>query len=255
MFTGLLLDNNNSKHEMFLCVAVENKAFASWHVQMFRMLVQGQVLRTAIALLFGISLSICSYVVGTDFGELVIFALRAFQRTGLGRRQQSEPQQSYTEDRLHRMTPYALLLTFCLLLSGLITGSIVDNEPIVSNRRFFWTSASFAPVGATLRWQLSVLNSQYPKFPIGTFSANMIAVILDVAIITALRIHTDVSTEASFILSSIITGLGGSLSTVSTWVAESLKLPRGSRYIYIFGTTTAAFAIGIVVYGAAYWSS
>lgn len=114
-----------------------------------------------------------------------------------------------------------------------------------------WASAAMAPVGALIRWYLSRLNRD-GGFPVGTFSANILATLFDAAIGAASLRH-GVSRNVEIVLSALITGFAGSLSTVSTWVNEAAGMQRWKRYTYLFLTVSVAQLLGIMVYGIVYW--
>ena len=74
-----------------------------------------------------------------------------------------------------------LLLLLLTALFAVLTG--VDRRSLHRDRRSQWLAVLFAPLGATLRWQLSQLNFKLPGgakwFPLGTFVANMVACAID----------------------------------------------------------------------------
>jgi len=77
--------------------------------------------------------------------------------------------------------------------------------------------------GCVLRWLLSRLNTKeyriLPWFPFGTFAANMIACCIDF-IIGGLTNRYSLGYWPMVILPAIRVGYAGSLSTVSTFIAE-----------------------------------
>lgn len=79
----------------------------------------------------------------------------------------------------------------------------------------------------------------------------MSAVLLDVTIGAAL-IPSDSSADEVLFLSAIITRFGGSLSTVSTWIAEAYELTRPQKYKYILGSIVCAQLLGIWLYGSTF---
>lgn len=145
-----------------------------------------------------------------------------------------------------------LVFVFSSLLSGCIAGAVLDVDAPI--RRGYWGSAALAPIGAVTRWKLSRLNARSSRFPIGTFTANIAAVVLDTAIGAAILVHTNTSTTARIFLDAIITGIGGALSTVSTWMVEIHSLSTAYRYLYIVSTIVTAQALGLLVYGTTFWA-
>lgn len=125
-----------------------------------------------------------------------------------------------------KLTPtFLVCLVLCLLLTVLwIVLAIVDNERKHSGRRQQWFALLFAPFGCILRWLLSKLNTRsdkhiLPWFPLGTYLANMIACIVDL-IIGGITNRYTLGYWPGVILPAIRVGYAGSLSTVSTFVAE-----------------------------------
>lgn len=121
-----------------------------------------------------------------------------------------------------------LTMLFCALLCIVLTVlwivlAIVDSERKHSGRRQQWFALLFAPFGCVLRWLLSKLNTKeyriLPWFPFGTFAANMIACCIDF-IIGGLTNRYSLGYWPMVILPAIRVGYAGSLSTVSTFIAE-----------------------------------
>lgn len=148
------------------------------------------------------------------------------------------------------------------LLSASIVGSVLDDAS--STRRRLWLSCTFAPVGALGRWQLARLNKQGSRFPLGTFAANTLAALLDAALAAIRVFASDTDGQGQLSTSLIdagITGAGGTLSTVSTWVGEitAIRSWRGNSgslqvYTYVVSSILAAQVIGVLVYGAPTWA-
>lgn len=211
-----------------------------------------------VALFLGVCVSICALSIGKDIGDGFLRVVSSFQKQGRGTNGgagSAEIQE--TEDKAHARKDAIVLLVlivcFGSLEAAVITGTVVDVGPGKENRRSYWASACFAPIGASIRWALSFSNQRFPYFPIGTFVANITGVILDTVIESSKLAKRDLSIETSFFLSALTVGLGGSLSTVSTWVSEAMMLPRLQRYIYILGTIFCAVTVGLVIYGTTFW--
>ncbi|KAG1680587.1 hypothetical protein FOA52_015035 [Chlamydomonas sp. UWO 241] len=123
---------------------------------------------------------------------------------------------------------------------------------------FVWFSILFAPFGCIGRWQLGRLNGSAAWFPIGTFTANIAACVIDYAL-QAIRVTHDRSPLETAVLMGIMTGLNGSLSTVSTWVLElqllSASASTGHRaYVYGWTSVISAVALGLLIYGVPVWT-
>lgn len=125
-----------------------------------------------------------------------------------------------------KLTPtFLACLVLCLLSTALwVVLAVVDNERKHSGRRQQWFALLFAPFGCTLRWLLSKLNARsgkkiLPWFPLGTFLANMIACCIDF-IIEGITNRYTLGYWPSVVLPAVRVGYAGSLSTVSTFIAE-----------------------------------
>ena len=121
------------------------------------------------------------------------------------------------------LTTFICALLCIVLVALWIVLAIVDSERKHSGRRQQWFALLFAPFGCVLRWLLSKLNTKeypiLPWFPFGTFAANMIACCIDF-IIGGLTNRYSLGYWPMVILPAIRVGYAGSLSTVSTFIAE-----------------------------------
>lgn len=128
--------------------------------------------------------------------------------------------------------------------------------------RNIWLSVLFAPFGCIGRWLLSKLNykmkNSWNWFPVGTLVANWIGVILDY-VLQSIQIRVVPGYWGSLIIDSIETGFCGCLTTVSTLVAEIIKmselLPFSLRaYVYTAITFVGAFMFGLCFLGWVFWT-
>lgn len=226
------------------------------------MLVAGNWLESIGAIFIGISASLCALTIGRDLGDALVNLFKLQENSlALSLPPGSDDNENQDTDSLCQggrswlknvFMASVLAGVLIVMLAGTIVGAVLDIENAA--RRSFWASSMFAPLGATLRWVLSRMNPRHPRFPIGTFSANMAAVVLDV-IVGVVLLTQPVSSDGVLFLSATITGLGGSLSTVSSWLAESVKLGRRHKYVYIIGSIACAQLLGVIIYGTAFWSS
>ena len=111
----------------------------------------------------------------------------------------------------------------------------------------------FSPAGALTRWYLSKwFNRRIPSFPLGTFGANMIGVVLE-SIFHLLQYHAPSGNSCS-ILQGLQDGYCGALTTVSTFTSELFALKRQHAYRY----ATVSIVVGVVIYvvvdGIDYWT-
>jgi len=106
-------------------------------------------------------------------------------------------------------------------------------------------SLAFAPIGCLARFYASLyLNGRFTGFPLGTFAIN-------IAGTTILGMAWDLAhvplggVVGCQVLQGIQDGFCGSLTTVSTWVAELAALNR--RQAYTYGVTSVGVAFGLLV--------
>lgn len=133
-------------------------------------------------------------------------------------------------------------------LGGVLTGSIVLRP---------WRGRGslallLTPMGALLRWQLgSRLNARMDSFPLGTFSANMLACAVEAAAYMLQRhVHDG---DACAVLQAVQDGFCGSLSTLSTFVLELCTLKLIHAYQYGAVSFVTAVAICTLVAGTDFW--
>ena len=125
----------------------------------------------------------------------------------------------------------------------------------------------FAPLGCLLRYYLSLaLNTRTPSFPLGTFTANMFGCIVMAMCYDLQRVSGIGAPDATGavshsvlvscqVLLGILDGFCGSLTTVSTWVAELHGLSR-RRKAYLYGIVSIGVALGffVVITGSMRWT-
>lgn len=227
-------------------------------------------LESFVVIFVGICTAFCALFIGEDVGNLCIRLIQlrrhsnhhgTSRSTSLPSGHDSSTTAAANNVHEHPNTSNKVQIVFCilfclsfvLLFGSCIAGALLDQDD--PRRRFNWVSAMFAPIGALLRWRLSVFNASLPRFPLGTFMANILAVVLDLAIGVALLTRArQLSDDTVLFLSGIITGLGGSLSTVSTWILEAVQLDPTDRYLYLLGSVSIAQLLGLVIYGPGLWS-
>jgi len=88
-----------------------------------------------------------------------------------------------------------------------------------------------AAVGALFRWYLGLsLNSFFPTIPLGTLAANLIGGFLMGIFMAITKDHRFISETARL---AIATGFLGSLTTFSTFSAETVTLLSHQQYIWM----------------------
>lgn len=132
-------------------------------------------------------------------------------------------------------------------------------------RRKCWLSLLFAPFGCFLRWHMcmdynaGVLKGRLGWFPVGTFSINVGATVMN-SVASAVTRHLCASATNLYwlavTLAAFQTGFDGALSTVSTFVSEvhkyMLEYPRNYKgWLYLVSSFVAAILLGFCFYS---WS-
>eukprot|EP00877_Chromochloris_zofingiensis_P006896 jgi/Chrzof1/245/Cz01g08180.t1 len=165
---------------------------------------------------------------------------------------------------LSRLLVDAFAVVSTALLTSISMWLVIKDQQSTQlfSQQFFWFSILFGPAGCFARFYLSRLNGKLPGpwswFPLGTYTANMSACILDFCLKAAM-VRVALSSLDSSVMAGFITGVGGSLSTVSTWVVEVQKLllrwpVNHHGYQYMLGSIISAIVLGLLIYGIPVWT-
>ena len=143
---------------------------------------------------------------------------------------------------------------FAMVLVTLTSSLLIFNTP---NQQQFAISLLFSPLGVLCRWKLSKYNTYIKSFPLGTFAANILGCSLSGSIGSLLAGNP--GEEERIFLTSMISGLAGSLSTLSTFVVQVLDLVDVVLYrldgaIYAFVTIFWGIVIGLLTRSAVDWA-
>lgn len=152
---------------------------------------------------------------------------------------------------------FGLVMTVLLVLLIVLNG---QHSYTITNRTMVY-SMLFAPWGALLRWKLSELNGTVTSkgwewYPMGTFLANFIGSIISIIAIGGEYDIEETAYDASIFwgigtIRAVKVGFAGSLTTVSTFVAEITGFMNKTdhAYPYIFTTIGACCAVASLFYG------
>lgn len=154
-------------------------------------------------------------------------------------------------------TVFGILMACLLVLLVLLNG---QHSYTITNRTMVY-ALLWAPPGAILRWKLSSMNGNTPVqgwewFPLGTFVVNFIGSIISIIAIGAEYDMESVYDVTQFwgigTIRAVKVGFAGSLTTVSTFVAEINGFMRKSDHAYPYMLTTiiSCCAIASMCYGA-----
>jgi fluoride ion exporter CrcB/FEX len=130
----------------------------------------------------------------------------------------------------------------------------------ITNRTMVYAML-WAPAGALLRWKLSALNGKlkvdgWTWFPLGTFLANLLGSIVSIIAIAGEYDMGSVYDRTFFwdvgSIRAVKVGFAGSLTTVSTFVAEINGFMRKSdhAYPYILSTIASCSIVASIIYGS-----
>lgn len=144
--------------------------------------------------------------------------------------------------------------------AGSITFAVLIGLLVALLAGYFHTELLFAlcwgPFGAWSRYFLGRLfNSKLEGFPLGTFIANVFAsALLAMAYVLGISVSRADTVQCEA-LQGFITGYCGSLSTVSTFIAELKGLGRKDAYVYGFASMIVAQICMIIIIGGYTWSA
>lgn len=130
--------------------------------------------------------------------------------------------------------------------------AVVVISATVSSQRSWPLTAVFAPIGVWTRYWLMPLNRTV--FRLGTIISNMSATIAASILWLCMHLQHDTSTQLA-VMAALASGFCGSLSTISSFIAELDMLRLKHAYIYGISTVAAGFSICIVVMGSYKWTS
>ncbi|KAK0653264.1 Fluoride export protein 1 [Lasiodiplodia hormozganensis] len=113
----------------------------------------------------------------------------------------------------------------------------------------------FAPLGCLLRFYLSLwLNGRLPRFPLGTFAANVFGTMVLGMSFDLQRAAVGGGVAGCQVLQGVEDGFCGCLTTVSTWILELKSLRR--RHAYVYGAVSLAVGLGslVIIMGSLRWT-
>jgi fluoride exporter len=123
-------------------------------------------------------------------------------------------------------------------------------------------SLVFAPAGCLLRYYASSgLNALVVTFPLGTFAVNMFGVAVEGMAYDVQHVGVGImglpggGRIGCQVLQGVMDGFCGSLTTVSTWVAEMKSLRRKrDGYVYAGVSVLGGLALMVVIMGSVKWT-
>jgi len=124
------------------------------------------------------------------------------------------------KDTEPRDTPSVRAIATALFILAIVTQATSISFFQDTENQQLALSLLFSPLGVLARWRLSKLNSRRPTFPIGTFTANVLACSLSGSLGTLLAGNP--GPRERIVLVSVIAGFGGTLSSLAAFIVEIL---------------------------------
>ncbi|CCH62233.1 hypothetical protein TBLA_0G02960 [Henningerozyma blattae CBS 6284] len=157
-----------------------------------------------------------------------------------------------------------LSAVLCLPIIGMLIVLVLCYNTYARGK---WTLPPFfGIVGAILRMKLSDwFNARIAQFPIGTFIANELAVIV-ICVLTLIQKGKRHSGSALHmkpiahtlkqcrVVTAIISGFCGSLSTISTFINEGYKLPLPDTLLYYTTSIFISYVLAVLLLGIFSWT-
>jgi len=244
-------------------------SFSSWNSAMVSLIRKGQVGEGIVGYMIGLQLPIIAYRFGQHVAVYVFIwrtrrETRKDERRGYGIRvaidEESERYNSEgesDEEKEEEEKPSVRAIFTAIFIMALVTQCTSISFFNNPNDQQIALSLLFSPLGVLARWRLSKLNSWRPTFPIGTFTANLLACALSGSLGTLLAGNP--GPEESIVLVSFIAGFGGTLSSLATFVVEILAgvdpiLMRFDGMIYAAMSIGCAFVLGLVFTASVEWA-
>ena len=231
--------------------------FSSWNSQMVLMMdgtanpyLGSQVVAALFGYVIGLQVSIVSFRAGRTLSAW-------FQNRNNPHLFDSNFIMTDNKHRCHNqcywLSPVVLLLSTFVLIGLYVWGDVYWG---MSYYRELWIACLISPLGTIIRWKLSILNgkwSKYPWFPLGTWLSNFTGSIISAAL-TAVSLKLVSGEGSTTVLAALSLGFAGSLSTVSTYVKETVELSDKNAlydkkaFLYSYGTILSCCFVGLLVY-------
>ncbi|KAL7542587.1 hypothetical protein ACHAXR_012335 [Thalassiosira sp. AJA248-18] len=281
LLDGWNVETEKMKHIILLGLRVgfcgALSTFSSLNASMIRLLRAGSVGEALMGYMLSIQLGIVSYRMGQHLA-VYIFVWRCRRETkrdekrgGYGLRLHGsdidDEQEASTVDAMIDPNPeqparqrYVIpsVRTIATLLFITMFVSLCFAIHFSPKHQQYWLSLLFTPLGCLARWKLmSQYNKNLPGFPLGTFSCNLLSCALSGSLGSFLAGNP--GPEESIVLTSMIAGFAGSLSTFATFIVEILSLIdpilfKFDGMVYAMITIVWAIIIGFLGSQAKNWA-
>jgi len=136
-----------------------------------------------------------------------------------------------------------------MLIAVLMIAAVICVSLLVHTERVVIFTLIFAPPGTLIRRWLSYLNKKYPKFPIGTFIANIFgAALYTILYLLPGAIYIDY--YQCNIIGGLLDGFCGCLTTISTWIVEVSFMKTHNSYMYGGLSILVAEILNVIIFFA-----
>ena len=253
-------------------------SFSSWNSAMVNLMRNGQVGEAFVGYMLGLQLPIIAYRFGQHVAVYIFIwrcrrEAKRDERRGYGIRlsmnETSERDSEHNDDsdvgpdglpkaeeeqgETASVRAVATALFILALVTQITSLSFFRNP----DQQQLALSLLFSPLGVLARWRLSKYNSWRPTFPIGTFSANILACALSGGFGSLLAGNPGENERIALV--SIISGFGGTMSSLATFIVEILAgidpvLFRFDGVIYAVISICSAMVVGFVFSASVDWA-
>jgi fluoride ion exporter CrcB/FEX len=257
-------------------------SFSSWVSAMVQLIRHGNVGRAAVGLMLGLQLPIIAYRFGQHVAVYVFvwrcrFESKRDERRGYGIRvaMNEDTEREAALDAAEEeengggskpggfgRKPEGEIPSVRAILTAVFVMAIATQVTMLSffadpEHHQIALSLLFSPLGVFARWRLSKYNSWRPTFPLGTFTANILACALAGSLGSLLAGNP--GDRERIVLVSIVAGFGGTMSSLATFVVEVLAgidpiLFRFDGMIYAVLSIFWAMVICFLLSASADWA-
>jgi fluoride ion exporter CrcB/FEX len=269
------------------CGAVSS--FSSWNSAMVALMREGQINKGLVGYCIGIQLPIIFYRFGQHVA-VFLFMWKCRQETKrderrgygirLNQKDDSEdddaenhslplpgeisrkaklksPPRNGRQEARGRETPSVRAIATALFIMSLVTQFTSLSFFTKTEQQLLALSLLFSPLGTLARWRLGRLNSWRRRFPLGTFTCNILACALSGSLGSILAGNPG-PRERVFLV-SVIAGFGGTLSSVAAFVVEILAgidplLLKLDGFYYAVASVFWAAVVGFIFAGSGDWA-
>ena len=261
------------------CGAVSS--FSSWNSAMVNLLRGGQIGEALVGYVLGLQLPIVAYRFGQHIAVYIFIwrarrETRSDERRGYGIRvalNEFTERDSDGSDQEHETPdspdsvgrrkkeviemPSVRAIATAIFLLALVTQCTSLSFFSDPGNQQLALSLLFSPLGVLARWRLSKYNNWRPSFPIGTFTANILACAMSGGLGTILAGNP--GPRERIVLVSFIAGFGGTLSSLATFIVEILAgvdpvLLRFDGIVYAMLSIFWATFTGFIFSASADWA-